>query len=73
MSGAGHLAIGEPENSQERVRVPRTGEFTREALEAADSWEFSCPRCPRKPRVRKAALAAAARLGMGEVDVSLAD
>jgi hypothetical protein len=73
VTGAGKLEAGEPGSKPQRVRVPRTGECTREALDAADAWEFSCPRCGRTPRVRKAVLADAARLGVAEVDVSFVD
>ena len=71
--GDGRLDVGEPAVTSERVRVPKTGECTREALDAADAWEFSCPRCARTPRVRKATLTAAAHLGRPEVDVSFVD
>ena len=74
VSGAGLLTAGEP-SAPDRVRVPKTGEHTREALDAAGAWEFCCPRrgCGQTPRVRKAELAAAARLGRDEVDVSFGD
>lgn len=75
-TGAGRLVAGEPAGSLQRARVPRvpkTGECTRDALDAADAWEFSCPRCARTPRVRKAALTAAAHMGWAEVDVSRGD
>lgn len=85
LTGSGQIAFGEPEKEPLRyVRVPRTGEQTQQALTVSDAWEFSCPKCGsgatrttanygRTPRVRKAEIAAAVRMGMFELDVSLID
>lgn len=67
-SGSGRLVPAD--NSPPLVRVPRTGECTIEALNAAAVWEFSCPQCRRTPRVSKALIIAAGTRGEKVFDVS---
>lgn len=72
-SGSGAVVPAGAADRRAAVRVPKTGEFTPDALKAAAAWEFSCPLCSRKPRVPKALLIAAVTSGAKVVDVSYTD
>lgn len=72
-SGSGAAVPAGSAGRRPGVRVPKTDEFTPDALKAAAVWEFSCPLCPRTPRVPKALLIAAVTSGAKVVDVSYTD
>jgi len=69
-SGSGRVVPADNNFASPLVRVPRTGETIAEALNAAATWEFSCPKCGRTPRVRKDWIIDAGRRGAKLFDVS---